>query len=450
VTQTLLGFATEIPLQRHYWASLMDSPLLGLPYYVLMTAPSRLSSRLSVGLGAVWDGIDKGSSVDRLWGWMRTQTLLSSSLKAFRPRSEIQKKLKRLALAQKQAAGCIGLLVNNDLGQRLRLILLRGSSLQETLEDFYKEFHRSARTIQRALEFFQRGHHASGRQEFLSVENLALDLALDSVSLESTRLLALDCVKRLSLDLPNELISIQRTSFRPSVTTRLWFPVLSGTLLGLLALRHISLRWNDILFVLSETRKTVVSLVRSWVLEPLYQMYETVRYKESHLRVQGSESLQSDLESLERMVVSFARDNKGLTDPLILSDIAKKTLDGDLTLVLESYEDDLRTPLQSIATGHLIRPLLIQIQKAKVDAAMALSALDRLLRANELNFTFLALLPLLGVLGLTYSWTRNKYRSFEGFGKKTAFQMLQSGLRYVPVFLLPTLKTSITHYSRTS
>ena len=49
--------------------------------------------------------------------------------------------------------------------------------------------------------------------------------------------------------------------------------------------------------------------------------------------------------------------------------------------------------MRSIVGGSLIRSLLIQIQKAKVDGALALSALDKLLKSNELNFAFLAVIP---------------------------------------------------------
>jgi hypothetical protein len=136
------------------------------------------------------------------------------------------------------------------------------------------------------------------------------------------------------------------------------------------------------------------------------------------------------------MVMDFAKDS-GIHDVERLSKISETTLQGDLTLVLESYEDDLRTPVKSIATGRLIRPLLIQIQKAKVDAALALSALDRLLRSNELNFAFMALLPVLGVCGLTYSWIKRKYRVLQGIGKTSAFELMRNSMRYF--FLITSL-----------
>lgn len=42
-----------------------------------------------------------------------------------------------------------------------------------------------------------------------------------------------------------------------------------------------------------------------------------------------------------------------------------------------------------IQIGDLIQTLLIQVQKTKVDVDLAMAALDKLLKSNELNFAFL-------------------------------------------------------------
>nr|CAG8623420.1 3420_t:CDS:2 [Entrophospora candida] len=54
--------------------------------------------------------------------------------------------------------------------------------------------------------------------------------------------------------------------------------------------------------------------------------------------------------------------------------------------------------------GNLIRTLLIQVQKTKVDLELAMAALDKLLKSNELNFAFLAVGPSLFVVYLLCSW----------------------------------------------
>ncbi|KAJ2994888.1 Nuclear control of ATPase protein 2 [Globomyces sp. JEL0801] len=105
------------------------------------------------------------------------------------------------------------------------------------------------------------------------------------------------------------------------------------------------------------------------------------------------------LESLERMVVSFAHDyNPEIQASVVLEQVRT----GDLSTVLKEYgilqmlivlESDIKKPVSALVNGSLIRSLLIQIQKVKVDGALVMSALDQLLRSNELNFAFLAIIP---------------------------------------------------------
>lgn len=45
--------------------------------------------------------------------------------------------------------------------------------------------------------------------------------------------------------------------------------------------------------------------------------------------------------------------------------------------------------METYTIGDLIQTLLIQVQKTKVDVDLAMAALDKLLKSNELNFAFL-------------------------------------------------------------
>lgn len=77
-------------------------------------------------------------------------------------------------------------------------------------------------------------------------------------------------------------------------------------------------------------------------------------------------------------------------------------------MVLKAYEEEIKHPLKNAIkgmctwiqsclkrclylkhTGDLIQTLLIQVQKTKVDVDLAMAALDKLLKSNELNFAFL-------------------------------------------------------------
>lgn len=118
-------------------------------------------------------------------------------------------------------------------------------------------------------------------------------------------------------------------------------------------------------------------------------------------------SLKGDQDSLERMVVDFAIDNNSTTlNDSEISEIRAKVKEGDLTPVLRAYEKDLRHPFKGAVQGDLIRTLLIQVQKTKVDVEVALSGIDSLLKSQELVFGFVGLTP-----GVLISFTILRYLS---------------------------------------
>lgn len=99
-------------------------------------------------------------------------------------------------------------------------------------------------------------------------------------------------------------------------------------------------------------------------------------------------SLEGDRASLERMVVDFAiaiPEGGPLTQAEI-ADVRSKIQEGDLTPVLRVYEKELQSPLYGTLRGNLIRALLIQVQKTKVDVEVAMGGIDALLKSQELVF----------------------------------------------------------------
>ncbi|EGD73890.1 hypothetical protein PTSG_05585 [Salpingoeca rosetta] len=142
--------------------------------------------------------------------------------------------------------------------------------------------------------------------------------------------------------------------------------------------------------------ETTDRYLRQRVWKPLVQMYNTIRYDRHDLALQRRSSLDSDLTSLKRMVQTFAQDALGYTDPDLI-ELADAVDNGDITPVLLSYENDMRRPIHSALFGNMIRATLIQVQKSKVDLQLAVSAVDKLLKSNELNFQMMAIIPALAL-----------------------------------------------------
>ncbi|KAI8807337.1 ATP synthase regulation protein NCA2-domain-containing protein [Cladochytrium replicatum] len=328
-------------------------------------------------------------------------------------------------------AGCLGMLVqecwkSDDICESWREIG------PEYLEG---ELRKLELIVERVSEFL-----AACRSHRLESVALMTGIETFSISLESEkspfatyselreRLIA---VQERIVALPGELRDTVKAYLLP--TSFLATHGVTALLAGLfmyktgLMVKH---RANSIQIWLDEAQQTLINFARDWVVEPLSSMWETVRHRETKLALLGAESVKSDLESLERMVVSFARD-AGVSSPTELDKIQDMASKGDISVVLSAYESHLRKPLTSLAKGDLLRSLLIQVQKAKLDGELAMSALDRLLRANELNFGMLALLPASFLLWGTYTAWKSAFARRWGLVVAGEVEVLRRSLREV-------------------
>lgn len=203
---------------------------------------------------------------------------------------------------------------------------------------------------------------------------------------------------------------------RPSRLVRYWLPVTVGILSSSTVLRILTNRRAEIVQWIQDLGTTTIDFWRNWVVEPTRQLIKTIRHDEgSEVSIMSKRSLEGDRDSLERMVVDFAIDNPSnasatgstarLTDTEI-ADLRLRVREGDLTPVLKAYEKDLASPLMGTVRGNLIRALLIQIQKTKVDVEVAIGGIDNLLKSQELVFGFIGLTPGILISYFMASWLR--------------------------------------------
>lgn len=77
-----------------------------------------------------------------------------------------------------------------------------------------------------------------------------------------------------------------------------------------------------------------------------------------------------------------------------------------------------QSPLKSTLTGSLVRSLLIQIQKAKVDLEVAMSGIDRLLKSQQLLFGAVGVAPAMALVYFVTSWAHRRVGSVAGQGTR--------------------------------
>ncbi|QRV77604.1 nuclear control of ATPase protein 2 [Ceratobasidium sp. AG-Ba] len=204
---------------------------------------------------------------------------------------------------------------------------------------------------------------------------------------------------------------------RPSYLTLAWPKLIFGPPLFLIAVRAAYRSRETLWRTALEARETVKTFWQNYVIDPIIGILNTVRTGgDEGMRVISKEGMKSDLDSLERMVISLSTEKLSYT-PDQIAELSKQIREGDLTEVMKLYEDDIKTPFKSAVTGTLIRTLLIQIQKTKVDIDFALTGIDKLLRSQELTFEFVGVAPALAVVYVFIGWVRTSLAGTRGRGR---------------------------------
>ncbi|KUL88145.1 hypothetical protein ZTR_04167 [Talaromyces verruculosus] len=240
---------------------------------------------------------------------------------------------------------------------------------------------------------------------------------------------------------------------RPSTLARYWFPTVITLMSLSTSLRVLTNRKAELVEWISEFGATVIDFWRNWVMQPVDKLIGTIRHDEqSEIAIMSRTSLEADRQSLERMVIDFVSDNSsqgqsGNMQPDV-STITAQVREGDLTPVLKAYERDLRKPFMGTVRGDLVRALLIQIQKTKVDVEIAMGGIDALLKSQELVFGFIGLTP--GLL-ITYSgvrWVASLFDSRKGFRAGLEKQQFRNSVRNIDRILgaYPTDPDSVLSY----
>ncbi|KAH8735715.1 ATP synthase regulation protein NCA2-domain-containing protein [Ilyonectria robusta] len=226
----------------------------------------------------------------------------------------------------------------------------------------------------------------------------------DSNATERPAILARRLLQIIDKTLPEHLTvmkGLAKENGPPSPLVRYWLFASVGVLSSTTILRILLNRKADIVQWFLDFGATVQDFWFNWVVEPTGKVIQTIRHdKTSEIAIMSRDSLKADRESLERMVVDFALDKPHFAStsgmPLSDSQIAEirtKVAEGDVTPVLRAFEQDLQSPLMGAIRGDLVRSLLIQVQKTKVDLEVAMTGIDSLLKSQELVFGFVGLTP---------------------------------------------------------
>ena len=444
VMETLLQQLAPIPDELWYWDDVLTS-YTSTSIYTVQTAPVRLIARgkevwadarhryrsqtvgtesLQQSLSEQWRrfyGLVQQSIAERSFAHARTTVLSPFAL----ARSEAQKKQNGLRKIRELSASGLGVLVAEGLSfptieqlfstagidspkidhddwrstleksvTLLDGILMNVCSLEVNTRDFEEQLfvqvdYESEAFTQQVQDGRPKCQIMIGRLEKLIKERIPLQIEASN-----------ECFSKYG---------------RPSRLVRYWLPGVLLILSGSTILKIVANRRQEIVTWIQEFGATARDFWFNWVVSPVKKLIGTIRHDEqSEVAIMSKDSLRADRESLERMVVEFASDhpeNGTGYDQAQLDEISLKVKEGDLTPVLRAYERDLRKPFIGTVRGDLVRALLIQVQKTKVDVEVAIGGIDSLLKSQELVFGFVGLTPGLLVSFAVLRWLNSAFGS---------------------------------------
>ncbi|PCH40219.1 NCA2-domain-containing protein [Wolfiporia cocos MD-104 SS10] len=204
---------------------------------------------------------------------------------------------------------------------------------------------------------------------------------------------------------------------RPSRLTLLWPRLLLLPPLALYTVQRLYASRAQLHEIAQDAVETLRGFVEGWLLAPLRDIVRTVRAGDADGGVIITrESVKADLDSLKRMALALAGERLKY-DETQMAALAALVQRGDLTPVMQLYEEDIKRPLRSAVAGTLLRTLFIQVQKAKVDIDQALAGIDKLLKSQELTFAFVGVAPALAIVYVAGGYFRSVWRGGRGRGR---------------------------------
>lgn len=413
-----------LPISRdfYYWQRrLAHNHRIDTLYYGLQTLPERLYR----GIGNV--SFQRVRSIIGKTQEQSPKVSLSMLMNAFSSplRAEIKSKRTSLSVIRMQQASVLGLLVQEGHISLKSLDNIKSSvskSIVIMLRSLDK-LHSPDLTGPDTMSPMSRRSSSQVNDEMqaMSKDVVTMDLLTSSQSVIDL------CASILNLN--NAAMGVLETHGRPSSLAQYWIPVSIATAVSVNVIGTAWINRQTIYRYIVQARQTFWDFVQDWIVTPALGVWKTVRHEDT-IQLTSAKSLSTNLDSLERMVCDYAREHNLMSDTEIAT-LPEQIRQGDMSVVLRRYEQNIKSPLKNIVAGDMVRTLLIQVQKTKVDLEIAMQALDKLLRSNELNFAFLALIPTLLIIGVSFRGLKHLIKQAYGMSAKDAHARLAGSLRNI-------------------
>ncbi|KAJ5929705.1 hypothetical protein N7454_006655 [Penicillium verhagenii] len=455
VMHTLLGQTIQLQEEIYYWDEVLGS-VWSSGLYAAQTSPARLwhwsmdiytdhrshgdfQVSISESLAARWGQFYQVAR-QSLRGMSEHPGTLNWSLPIRSCRAEIRQKRDRLIALKDIHTSSLGLIMEHWHAFQSDDLASSSNVPEQWQEAVSKTVHLTEAILQHVLK--QSDTEVFEQYVFQDVEKDLTSVQVQNYGSSPTHQPA-DLIQRLILvlreQLPTHKTSITMsigTYGRPSRFMRYWLPLSVALLSSSISLKVLIRRQDEIIDWIRNIGSTIIDFGGNWVIRPVQKLIGTIRHDDkSEIAIMSKNSLMADRASLERMVIDFVRDrpdpSQGKPTAESTAAIANAVKEGDLTPVLKAYERDLRAPFSGTVRGDLVRALLIQIQKTKVDVEIAISGINALLKSQELVFGFIGLTPGILVSYTSLQWVAGLFSNRRGLRQGKKRYQLRRGLRNV-------------------
>jgi len=233
--------------------------------------------------------------------------------------------------------------------------------------------------------------------------------------------------------------------------------------LGLLALLGYGwVEWLQKMPELTETAlraglKVAADLQRFWrthVTEPIQGIKRELFHGYEHT-IDPQQVVQTR-ESLKRMLEEFVRDThpefSGTAD---LDEALQRASQGSMEPVLSAYEQQVKRPISSLASGQLLRSMLLFVQQMRLLMEEEVEAIDSLLKRNDFNLQVMATVPALCLVSALVFLFRTLWRKLRSSDRalRDPIEAIQADVMAIDALLTraegaPSLQDAIPRFQR--
>lgn len=203
---------------------------------------------------------------------------------------------------------------------------------------------------------------------------------------------------------------------RPTHFKRYFPYYICGGVITLYAIYRVYSNRTRIADSISSSYESLKFFVNEHLIVPLKTIYaSTFESRSSAAAFENSQlNYTHSKKILEEMLEEFGREHadslaqiEQLNPGEFLQTLNERATNEDMNLVMKYYQQEMNSPIRSALFGDLIKGILIQVQKVKVDGEGLIIQIDQLMRQNEINFSLLATIPVILLLTFLSISTKN-------------------------------------------